>query len=132
MPAQPLQPYLVFYDGTCVLCQRSKRWLESRDRARRLRFIDSRDPAAMAAYPSVTPAETEGQILVLTPVGTRALAYDGIITLLQALPGWQYLYPFATLPPMRWLGKHAYRFIARNRYRLFGRVNPCESGACKI
>lgn len=124
--------YHIFYDGTCVLCQNSKRWLEARDAQSRFTFVDSRDPAAMARFPAITPQETEGQMVVLTPAGQVAGGFDAILLLLLAIPRWRRVAPLLRTRPGRWLGKRVYRWIARNRYRLFGKIPACDAGVCRI
>ncbi len=125
---------LVIYDGRCGFCNRSVRWLLRRDRHDRLRFIPSESPRvanllarhSLAAFDS--PASPETMVVVRNP-GTPAeqiyLRSDAAVALLAELPQqWLFLGALFSLitRPIRDLG---YRFIARIRYRVWGRYDTC-------
>ena len=125
---------LVIYDGRCGFCNRSVRWFLRRDRHDRLRFIPSESPRvadllarhSLAAFDS--PASPDTMVVVRNP-GTPAeqiyLRSDAAATLLAELPQqWLLLGGiFRLIPrPIRDLG---YRFIARIRYRIWGRYDTC-------
>jgi predicted DCC family thiol-disulfide oxidoreductase YuxK len=110
------------------------RWFLRRDRHDRLRFIPSESPrvADLLARHSLvafdSPASPETIVVVRNP-GTPAeqicLRSDAAATLLAELPPqWLFLGGlFRLIPrPIRDLG---YRFIARIRYRVWGRCNTC-------
>ncbi len=131
---------LVVYDGHCGLCNQSIRWCLRRDKLDRLRFTPSESPqvAAILArhrFPSfdstasASPSTFPDTLLVLRDVGGPAERIfthsDATITLLAALPApWPAIAAiFRCIPrPLRDL---AYRFIARIRYRIWGRYDIC-------
>jgi predicted DCC family thiol-disulfide oxidoreductase YuxK len=125
------EAYHIFYDGTCVLCRKSKAWLERQDAAGRFVFVDSRDDSEMARWPGVTREEAEGRMVVVGPDGQKRGGYDGILMLMRELKGWRVVRPVLALWGVRQAGRWAYRVIARNRYRWFGRVG-CEAGVCRV
>lgn len=139
---------LVVYDGHCGLCNRSVRWFLRRDARDRLRFAASQSekvaevlarqgfiPALPAQELSAATSLTSSvsinpdTILVLRGIETDAeqlLTHsNAILAILRELPRpWPVVAAALRLisRPLRDLG---YRIIARNRYRIWGRLESC-------
>jgi predicted DCC family thiol-disulfide oxidoreductase YuxK len=125
---------LVVFDGHCVLCNHSVRWLLRRDRLGRLRFaaFEARDWAELLARHGMGLENAEsgpGTILVVRDLGGSAeqmlLRSDAVLALLRELPRpWP-----AVGVGLRWVPKVfrdlGYRLIARWRYRIWGRLESC-------
>ena len=126
-----LPHYTVFYDANCRLCARSRRTLERLRPRAELTFIDVRDDNAMLRYPMVDRAASLGQMFVLNPAGTLAGGYDGFVSLAPSVPFLRHFRCVLKWAPVRFIGHRIYRFVAHNRYRLWGAVS-CESGACAL
>ena len=123
--------YTVFYDANCRLCAASRRRLERLRPRARLTFVDLRDDAAMRDFPMVDRAAGLRQMFVLDPAGKLTGGYDAFLSLVPTIPLVRPFGPLLRLPPVRMIGRAAYRWVARNRYRLGGAVS-CEGGACRI
>jgi predicted DCC family thiol-disulfide oxidoreductase YuxK len=126
-----LPHYTLFYDARCRLCLRSRRALERMRPRAELAFVDVNDDAAMAQFPMVDRRTSLGQMFILDSAGRLAGGYDGFVLLLPVIPvlrqvqfllGWNWV---------RFVGSKIYRWVARNRYRLGGKVS-CESGVCHV
>lgn len=117
-------PVLVF-DGACVLCNRSAQFVLRHDRARRFRFATNEsasgrtlmirhglDPAAPV---SVLLVE-DGRAYVESAAVARVLAGFG--------GGWRIAAATLRLVPAA-IRDRAYRYVARHRYRWFGRREVC-------
>jgi predicted DCC family thiol-disulfide oxidoreductase YuxK len=126
-----LPRYTIFYDARCRLCLRSRRALERMRPRAELAFIDVNDDAAMGQFPMVDRRASLGQMFVLDPKRRLAGGYDGFVLLLPVIPvlrqvrfllGWKWV---------RFVGWKIYRWVARNRYRLGGKVS-CEIGVCHV
>ena len=66
---------------------------------------------------------------VVTPDRQHAFAgYRAIRWLSWRIPPLWLLAPFFYLPGALWLGNKAYRWVARNRFKLV----PCEHGLCTV
>jgi predicted DCC family thiol-disulfide oxidoreductase YuxK len=124
-------PYLVFYDGLCRICRRSRSIVERLRPSAPVRFVDVNDPAQMARFPHLPEVHVRGQMYVVDPAGHVAGGYDALVSLSTILPALSPLTWFLRLPPLRALGHRAYRWIADNRYRLGGE-KPCHDGACGL
>ena len=123
--------YYVFYDAQCRLCARSRRTIERLRPTADVTFVDVQDPEAMERFPMVDRAAGLRQMFVLDPAGRLAGGYDGFVALLPALRLLRPLRHVMRLAPVRAAGRRVYAWVARNRYRLGGRVT-CDDGACRI
>lgn len=116
----------VLYDGTCVLCSRSKAKLETWRTAPSIRFLALQSPEARALLPDMDEKRYMGAMHVVE---------DGKVY--SAHEGWYRIMTRAPLPLalLAWLtpafiARPFYAWVARNRYRWFGRV--CEGGTCQV
>ncbi len=128
---------LVLFDGRCGFCNASIRWFLRRDRHDRLRFApappespsEPQDPrlADLLARHHIAPAPSS--ILVVrnsgTPLEQILTRSSAAIALLAALPQpWPAVAAILRVVP-RPLRDLGYRLIARNRYRIAGRLDAC-------
>jgi predicted DCC family thiol-disulfide oxidoreductase YuxK len=119
-------PLTILYDGTCALCVGSKKKLEAWKTAGSMRFVPIQSPDARALVPGIPEEQLFGAMHVLE----EGRIYSGA-------DGWYRIMRFAPLtvawaawvtPPA--VARPVYGWIARNRYRWFGRV--CEGGTCAL
>jgi predicted DCC family thiol-disulfide oxidoreductase YuxK len=121
---------LVLFDGVCVLCDASMRWILERDRGERLRFAPLQGPTARELL-SRHPAAPDGlsTVLYVRDFGGRDerlyLRSDAAAAILEDLGGrYRLLALFRFIPrPVR---DAAYDWIAARRYRLFGKLDACS------
>jgi len=117
------RPIIVF-DALCPLCSANAQFVLKHDRRAHFRLARMQDGAGAALYRrfGIDPAEPETMIVVL---GDRALRdSDAVIAVWRGL-GWPWrLASLARLVP-RIVRDPLYRWVARHRYRLFGRRRTC-------
>ena len=116
----------VLYDATCVLCMRSKSRLETWRTAGSMKFLALQSDEARALLPGMDPKTYMGAMHVVEEEKVFS-AHEAWYRLMRLAP--LPLALAAALTP-RWLARPAYAWIARNRFRWFGRV--CEGGSCQI
>lgn len=121
----------IFMDGSCSFCRWSREKIGPYDSQSRLRFLDYNDPAAAAQAP-FSREELDREMHVRTPDGRWVVGFDAWQELLCELPKLAWLGKIAALPPFRWMGPSAYRFIARHRYSIPGAPARCETDSCAI
>jgi predicted DCC family thiol-disulfide oxidoreductase YuxK len=125
---------LVVFDGQCGLCNRSVRWLLPRDRSDRMRFAPSTAPQvaellARHGISSADPALAPASVLVFSHAGEPGerihVRSQAVLALLRELPApWPFIAAPLRLIPRPILDL-VYRFIARVRYRIWGRLDAC-------
>jgi predicted DCC family thiol-disulfide oxidoreductase YuxK len=117
------RPIIVF-DGMCVLCSANARFVLKHDRQGLFRLASMQSEAGAALYRrfGIDPADPETLIVV---TGDRALRNsDAIIAIYRGL-GWPWRAAAALAVMPRRLRDPIYQWLARNRYRLFGRRETC-------
>jgi len=115
---------IVLFDGYCNLCHRSVLFIIKRDRTGRFKFVSlqSEPGRQLLSGAGGDPASLETMILL-----EDGLLYDrstAALRICRKLDGpWPLLFIFIIIPrPVRDM---VYRWIARNRYRWFGRKEEC-------
>jgi len=119
-PAQPI----VFFDGTCGLCDRTVQRLLKWDRRGRLKFAPLQGETARQRLGEAAASELKTLILVdrrgesrRSSAVVRILGHVGGMA--RILGGLLWLIP----RPLRDFG---YNFVAARRYRWFGQVDACR------
>jgi len=115
---------IVVFDGVCTLCNASVDFLMRHDKTQSLMFTSLQGETAKTLLSGYGFHEEPDSIIVIH--------YGQLLTESQAVLS---LLPFLTFPwPLlgfaRWIPRilrdPAYRLVARNRYRWFGRKSSCR------
>ena len=120
----PSRDHLLLFDGICHLCDASVRFILRRDPMGKIKFAPIQSPLGRELYTQhgLDPAAPNA-MLILTPTGAFR-ASDAALEIARKLGGaWRLALIFKLLP--RSLRDAAYYFIARNRYRWFGKDESC-------
>jgi predicted DCC family thiol-disulfide oxidoreductase YuxK len=123
----------IFYDGHCGLCHRSVRFVIARDRAGRLfRYAPLQGITFRKLVPAGQRETLPDSVVLLTDDSRLLVRSDAFIHILERLGGfWSLLAGVVAVVP-RPARDGVYNFIARVRYRIFGRraevcpVTPSE------
>jgi predicted DCC family thiol-disulfide oxidoreductase YuxK len=129
-PSSKAQAVLLF-DGRCRLCRAQAERLErlGGDRVR-VRPLQE----ALRDYPQLNEADALREMKL---VDSNGRVYGGAEALVRLVrhghPSLGRLMLVYYLPGIRWLADRSYAWVARNRYRIWGRVeDACEDDACQI
>src|SRR3954466_16227463 len=110
---------VILYDGVCVFCRRWVCFFAFGNPNRRFRFtaIQSDYGSRLAQAFGIDPDDPDTNAVVHG--GGAYFKSDAALTVLSHLPGWRWT------RVLRWVPKAlrdvVYGFVARNRYRIFGK-----------
>lgn len=126
MPALPHGKTVIIFDGICVLCSFSARFVARRDKADQFRFATAQGPLGQALYNHYGLDSSDfDTALVISPDGVLHEKADAVATVLTTLGGvWLAGGLIGFLP--KGLRDWLYDRVAQNRYRLFGQTNLCS------
>ena len=115
---------IILFDGTCAFCERSVRFIASRDDGY-FRFGASQNPEGQALLASYGTSREAARSLILiedNQVFLRSTAALKVAARLRA--PWRYAAVLLVVPrPVR---DAVYRVIAAIRHRIAGQSNACE------
>lgn len=115
---------VILFDGVCNLCNASVQFIIERDKKRYFRFATLQGETAkrLLANHKINHKKTESVILVF---GDRAFLHSrAALEITKKLNGlWPLLYVFRFIPAV--LRDKIYDWIAKNRYRWFGKREAC-------
>jgi len=116
-------PVLLF-DGVCNLCQGVVRFLLDRDRDARLRFapLQSEFGRALLAHFALD-ADALDNVVLIDRAGAHARSEAALRCARLIGPPWSWSLVLRAIP--RPLRDALYDFVARHRYRWFGRKDAC-------
>jgi len=123
--------HLILYDGVCGLCNRLNNFVLPRDREGRFHFASlqsalgrsilerhGRDPGDLTTFYVVADYRSSSSTL-------RSRSDAALFLMRNLGRPWRWFAAFRILP--RPLCDRIYDLVARNRYRLFGRVDTCPA-----
>lgn len=117
-------PVLVF-DGVCVLCSRSVQFVLRHDCEQRYRFATTQSAKGRALLMAHGLNPEQPQSVLLVEDGAACTESSAMLRVLAGFGGgWRVLATLLRLVP-RGLRDPVYRWIARRRYRWFGKRNVC-------
>ena len=125
-PPDPAAHPILLFDGVCNLCHGAVRFVLEHDRAARIRFapLQSELGRSLVARAGRDPDEIDSMVLVDAD-GAHAKS-AGLLRTARALGApWSWAYPLIALPTG--LRDAVYDWIARNRYRWFGKKDACPA-----
>lgn len=115
---------LVLFDGVCNLCNGTVDFILKRDRKKQFRFVALQSEAGEKIRKKFRfPEEIDSVILI----HKEKVFYesDAALEIARLLPApWKWAV-FFRIVPCSWRNA-LYRWIARNRYRLFGKKKECR------
>ena len=115
---------IIVFDAECLLCSANAQFVLNHDRRGRFRLASMQGEAGSALYRrfGIDPADPDTLIVV---EGDRVRRDSDAILAIWAGLGWPWRAAtmFRLVP--RALRDLVYRWVARNRYRLFGKRDTC-------
>lgn len=120
----PSEGPIIVFDAMCVLCSANAAFVLKYDRAGRFRLASMQGDVGAALYRQfgIDPANPES--LIVVDGETAVQDSEAVLAIWAGLDRpWRWLSWFRLVP--QWLRDPVYRWVARHRYRLFGRRETC-------
>ena len=118
-----LHPIIVF-DGDCVLCSANARFVLEHDRRGYFRLAAMQDTVGKALLKQAGVDPVDPTTLIIVEGDTVRRDSDAAIAIYEGL-GWPWAIAGMTRIAPRSLRDAVYHWVARNRYRLFGKHDRC-------
>jgi predicted DCC family thiol-disulfide oxidoreductase YuxK len=117
------QPVILF-DGICNLCNRSVQFVLRHDKKKRFLFSSLQSTTGNAYLKQFTLPEADFHSFILVEGNNYTTQSTAALRVLKLLGnGWALFYAFIIVP--KFIRDVVYRFIAKNRYRWFGKRESC-------
>ena len=111
-------------DAECVLCGADAKFILKHDRRRRFRLASMQGQAGASIYRELGIDPTDPETMVVVDGERVWRDSDGVLAIYRGLGWpWKALGVFGLVP--RAIRDPIYGWIARNRYRLFGKRDTC-------
>jgi predicted DCC family thiol-disulfide oxidoreductase YuxK len=115
---------IVLFDGVCHLCNNSVNFIINRDRHKYFKFTPLQSQIGQQLLRQHHLSPTDLNTLVLIEEGKAYTRSTAALRIARQLSGlWPGAYLLIVVP--RWLRDAAYSFIAKNRYKWFGKREAC-------
>jgi predicted DCC family thiol-disulfide oxidoreductase YuxK len=116
--------HVVIFDGHCNLCAHSVKFILAHERGPTLHFASVQSPAGARLMQQLGFDPSDVKTFVLLADGQAYTKSDAAIRVARYFAGgWKLLGVFKFIP--RPLRDWAYDFLAKHRYRWFGRMDSC-------
>jgi predicted DCC family thiol-disulfide oxidoreductase YuxK len=124
MPSANTQKQIVFFDGVCNLCTGSVQWIIRRDPHAKFRFASLQGDAGKAFLQQHQLTTGRFNSIILVDNNKVYFRSAAALRITGKLSGaWPLLQALLIIPPF--IRNAVYDWIARNRYRWFGKKEAC-------
>lgn len=115
---------IIVFDAMCVLCSANAQFVLRHDRQRYFRLASMQGEIGTALYAKFGIDPTDPDTMVVVTGDTALRDSDAVLSIYAGLGwSWRALTVFKLVPST--LRDPLYRWIARNRYRIFGTRETC-------
>jgi predicted DCC family thiol-disulfide oxidoreductase YuxK len=115
---------LIVYDGVCVLCSRSIRFVAAHDPAMQFRFVPLQSDFGQHLARTYGISVDRPETFVAIVDGVVSFRSEAALAIAAKLKGLRWT-RMLRIVPRAWRDA-IYDLVARNRYRWFGRYDQCE------
>jgi len=115
---------LVLFDGVCNLCNSSIQFIIKHDRAAKFKFAPLQSPLAAQHLADLKVGNTPISSIIYIENDAVYQKSTAALKIAKHLDGaWPLLYAFMIVP--KFIRDRVYDFIAKNRYKWFGKTEAC-------
>lgn len=115
---------IILFDGVCNLCSNSVQFIIERDPKRVFKFASLQSSYGQSQLEKFNLDRNSLYSIILIKEGEIYQRSDAALLIARELQGgWSFFYAFIIFP--RFIRDLIYNFIAKNRYRFFGKKDAC-------
>jgi predicted DCC family thiol-disulfide oxidoreductase YuxK len=114
---------IIVFDGVCNFCNRIVQIIIRHDPSAQIHFAAQQSEAGEKLLSQYSIQESTSSVVFIT----KEVVYyqsDAVIEIAKLLTGWPSLFRYTIIVP-RFLRNAIYKFIAANRYLIFGKQDQC-------
>ena len=121
----PENKKIVLFDGVCNLCNGAVMFIIKHDKKDIFRFISLQSNKGQEIQKQLNLPEKNIDIIILyVPYDVTYYKADAVLEIAKNLGSLSYFVPIANILPNRFQN-FVYDFVAKNRYRWFGKKTSC-------
>jgi predicted DCC family thiol-disulfide oxidoreductase YuxK len=118
------QQSIILFDGVCNLCNASVSFVIERDKKNVFQFASLQSSFGQEVLKKHQLSASDFDSMILLQNGIIHQRSDAALRIAKELSGaWKLLYGFIIVP--RFIRNGVYNFVARNRYKWFGKQEAC-------
>ena len=114
---------IIVFDGVCNFCNRVVQIIIRHDPSAQIHFAAQQSEAGERLLNQYSIQESTSSVVFITK-GVVYYQSDAVIEIAKLLTGWPSLFKYTIIVP-RFLRNAIYKFIAANRYAIFGKQDHC-------
>lgn len=122
---------IILFDGVCNLCNRFVQFIIKRDPNARFKFASIQSESGQSILHKLNLSKSSFDSIVYFKENKYFIKSSAGLQILKDLGGpWQLFYVFILIP--QFIRDPIYNFIAKKRYKLFGKCDTCMIPAPEI
>ncbi len=114
---------IIVFDGVCNFCNRIVQLIIRHDPSAQIHFAAQQSEAGKKLIKDLAIKESSNSVLFVKD-GLVYYQSDAVIEIAKLLTGWPSIFKCGIIVP-RFLRNAIYKFIAANRYAIFGKQDQC-------
>ena len=114
---------IIVFDGVCNFCNRIIQLIIRHDPSSQIHFAAQQSEAGEKLIKDLDIKESSNSVLFVKD-GLVYYQSDAVIEIAKLLKGWPIIFKYGIIVP-RFLRNAIYKFIAANRYAIFGKQDQC-------
>jgi predicted DCC family thiol-disulfide oxidoreductase YuxK len=114
---------IIVFDGVCNFCNRIVQLIIRHDPSSQIHFAAQQSEAGEKLLNQYSIQENTSSVVFITK-GMVYYQSDAVIEIAKLLKGWPSIFKYGIIVP-RFLRNTIYKFIAANRYAIFGKQDQC-------
>ncbi len=114
---------IIVFDGVCNFCNRIVQIIIRHDPSAQIHFAAQQSEAGEKLIKDLAIKESSNSVLFVKD-GLVYYQSDAVIEIAKLLKGWPIIFKYGIIVP-RFLRNAIYKFIAANRYAIFGKQDQC-------